>query len=181
MSRESPLAPRHLPVVGHMANILGGAPWDDMEGWLRDHGPTQRLAIAGAMVLISADPAVIRRVLLDNADNYRKDRRTMEPFLGLLGDGLLTSDGALWKQQRAALAPAFRGDALRNLVDVTRRAVERSGDSLDAHAHSGDVVDVGTVLGSTSGRFQLGLRDGDRYLDPAGLIRRGRRHAVLVR
>lgn len=45
----------------------------------------------------------------------------------------------------------------------------------------GDVVDVGTVLGSTSGRFQLGLRDGDRYLDPAGLIRRGRRHAVLVR
>ncbi len=146
MSRESPLAPRHLPVVGHTAKVLDGAPWDDMEVWLRAHGPTQRLAIAGAIHLISADPAVVRRVLLDNADNYRKDRRTMEPFLGLLGDGLLTSDGALWKQQRAALARAFRVDALRNLVDVTRRAVERSGAALDEHARSGEVVDLGALF-----------------------------------
>ncbi len=142
MSHESPFAPRHVPEL----SLLRGSPWDDMEAWLRERGPTLRLEITGASYLVSSDPAFIRHVLLDNADNYVKDLRSVAPFLGLLGDGLLTSDGPLWRRQRATLARAFRVDALRNVVDVTRRAADRTSESLDAYARRGDVVDVGTLF-----------------------------------
>ncbi|MBK9755792.1 MAG: cytochrome P450 [Nannocystis sp.] len=146
MSREVPLAPQHLPVLGHAARLLTAATWDAMEVWLREHGPTLRFKISGATYIVSADPEVVRHVLLGNADNYAKDIRSMAPFLDLLGDGLLTSDGPLWRRQRATLARAFRIDSLRNLADVTRRAVDRSSESLTEHAQRGAVVDVGTLF-----------------------------------
>ena len=146
MTHESPFTPQHRPVLGSMTSLLGGSPWDDMEEWLRERGKTLRLEITGAPYLVSCDPAVVRHVLLDNADNYVKDLRSVAPFLGLLGDGLLTSDGPLWRHQRATLARAFRIDALRNVAGVTRRAVDRTSESLDAHARRGDVVDVGVLF-----------------------------------
>ncbi len=146
MAREIPLAPQHLPIVGHMARLVTGAPWDVMEAWLRERGPTLRFKIPGATYIASSDPEVVRQVLLGNADNYVKDIRSMAPFLGLLGNGLLTSDGPLWKRQRATLAKAFRIDALRNVADVTRRAVDRSSESLADHARRGTVVDVGALF-----------------------------------
>lgn len=146
MSREIPLAPQHLPVLGHVAPLLMGPPWDITEQWLRRQGPTLRFKIPGAVYIASADPEVMRHVLLGNADNYVKDIRSMAPFLDLLGQGLLSSDGPLWKRQRAVLARAFRIDALKNVADVTRRAVERASQTLDEHARGGEALDVGALF-----------------------------------
>lgn len=45
----------------------------------------------------------------------------------------------------------------------------------------GQIVQVGDPLGSTGARLHLGVREGDRYLDPARLFTSNRpRHAVLV-
>ena len=146
MSRAIPLAPQHLPILGHVAPLLMGSPWDITEQWLRGRHKTVRFKIPGAVYIASADPEVMRQVLLTNADNYVKDIRSMRPFLDLLGQGLLTSDGPLWRRQRATLAKAFRVDALKNVADVTRRAVDRSSATLDAHARSGAEVDVGALF-----------------------------------
>lgn len=146
MSREIPLAPQYLPILGHIAPMLMGAPWDITEQWLRTHGPTLRFKIPGAEYIVSSDTEVVRQVLLGNADNYVKDIRSMAPFLDLLGQGLLSSDGPLWKRQRATLAKAFRIDALRNVADVTRRAVDRTSVTLDEHARGGEPVDIGALF-----------------------------------
>ena len=146
MSREIPLAPQYLPVLGHIAPLLMGPPWDITEQWLHRAGPTLRFKIPGATYIVSNDPEIIRHVLLGNADNYVKDIRSMAPFLDLLGQGLLSSDGPLWKRQRATLAKAFRIDALRNVADVTRRAVDRATVTLDEHARSGAEVDIGDLF-----------------------------------
>ena len=146
MSREIPLAPQYLPILGHIAPMLMGPPWDITEQWLRTHGPTLRFKIPGAEYIVSSDTEVVRQVLLTNADNYVKDIRSMAPFLDLLGQGLLSSDGPLWKRQRATLAKAFRIDALRNVADVTRRAVDRTSVTLDEHARSGKPVDIGALF-----------------------------------
>jgi murein DD-endopeptidase MepM/ murein hydrolase activator NlpD len=45
----------------------------------------------------------------------------------------------------------------------------------------GQVVGPGTIVGTTGTRLHLGVRSGDRYIDPAQLFGPGRpRHAVLV-
>jgi cytochrome P450 len=75
-------------------------------------------------------PSLIRRVLLDEPERYRKlsSIRLLGP---LLGRGLLTSEGAEWKWQRQAAAPMFRHQDLLRLVpafvDATERLVARWG------------------------------------------------------
>jgi cytochrome P450 len=146
MSRPVPVAPQRLPFVGHIAPLMMGAPWDITEGWLRQAGPTLRFEVFGATYVVTAEPESVRRVLVGNAENYVKDMRSMGPFLDLLGQGLLTSDGPLWRRQRATLARAFRIDALKNVADVTRRAVDRSSAALDGHARTGAAVDIGGLF-----------------------------------
>lgn len=143
MSRRIPLAPQKLPFIGHMAALMTGAPWDVMERWLRGGEPTLRLEIPGATYVISRDPDLIRHVLVGGADNYLKDLRSMAAFLDLLGSGLLTSDGELWRRQRAILAKAFRIEALRNVAEASIRAAGRLSAALDAQARSDQPADMG--------------------------------------
>jgi cytochrome P450 len=60
-----------------------------------------------------ADPAGMKRVMLDNLANYPKSeimRRMLRPAIG---ESLFNADGADWKWQRQAVAPVF---AHRNVV-----------------------------------------------------------------
>ncbi len=141
MSQVVPLAPRKLPLVGHMAALMAGAPWDVMAQWLRERGPTLRVEIPGTSYLVTRDPELIRHVLVSGAENYVKDMRSMGAFHDLLGAGLLTSDGEVWRKNRAILTRAFRIEALRGVVDVTLRAVDRLSAALTAGA--GEAVDLG--------------------------------------
>jgi len=84
--------------------------------------------ILGRRAAIS-DPAAIRRVLLDNAGNYRKDELQLRVLRPGLGDGLLTVEGDAWKAQRRALAPMFSPRQVANFAapmhKVARAAAER--------------------------------------------------------
>ena len=136
-----------LPLLpGPAARLLAGTTLDALAAQLHAAGRALRVTIAGADHLVSADPDVARHVLVGNADNYVKDTRLMALFLGLLGDGLLTSEGPLWRRQRALLAQAFRADALRVVASATRRAVDRAGERLDEHAQRGSIVDLGAEI-----------------------------------
>jgi cytochrome P450 len=76
-----------------------------------------------------SDPQAIRRVLLDNVANYRKDAMQLRILKPGLGDGLLTVEGDAWKAQRRALAPMFSPRQVAEFAPamhkVTRAAVER--------------------------------------------------------
>lgn len=50
---------------------------------------------------------------------------SFKPFMGILGTGLVTSDGAHWQQQRVKVGPVLRHDMLENLADVAQAATER--------------------------------------------------------
>jgi cytochrome P450 len=70
-------------------------------------------------------PALIKAVLLDERDKFRK--LTQIRLLGpLLGRGLLTSEGADWKWQRQAAAPLFRPQELASFVPAFVRCAERA-------------------------------------------------------
>ncbi|MGZ5047180.1 MAG: cytochrome P450 [Usitatibacter sp.] len=68
-------------------------------------------------------PALVKAVLLDQRDKFRK--LTQIRLLGpLLGKGILTSEGADWKWQRQASAPMFRPQELAGFVPAFVRAAE---------------------------------------------------------
>ena len=65
------------------------------------------------IVLIN-DPVLVRAVLQTNQKHYVKNLMYNKLKL-LLGDGLLTSEGQLWKRQRKMIQPSFHKQHINNL------------------------------------------------------------------
>ena len=102
-----------------------------IEAWTAAHfnEPIVHSGISIGRVAVVSDPAAIRRVLLENTDNYRKDwlqRRVLSA--GLTG-GLLTVEGHQWRTQRRALAPLFARKTVMDfsaaMIDVANGLVAR--------------------------------------------------------
>lgn len=69
--------------------------------------PYMQRKVAGFNVHIPLEPALIQRVLLDNAANYEKPKIVKSLLAPVIGRGLLTSDGELWRGQRRIVAASF--------------------------------------------------------------------------
>jgi cytochrome P450 len=87
-----------------------------IEAWTAAHfeQPIVMSGLSMGRVAVVSDPAAIRRVLLENCDNYQKDwlqRRVLSA--GLTG-GLLTAESQNWRMQRRAIAPLFARKTVMN-------------------------------------------------------------------
>jgi len=92
----------------------------------REHGPIARLPFGPrrSLFLIS-DPAAIQHVLQDQARRYTKQTFQYGTLSLVTGQGLLTSDGALWLRQRRLMQPAFHRERLAGFATSMHAAAER--------------------------------------------------------
>ncbi|MBV9332237.1 MAG: cytochrome P450 [Alphaproteobacteria bacterium] len=72
---------------------------------------------------VVSDPAGVKRVLLDNVANYPKTEMETRLLGGILGEGLLVSQGEKWKSHRRLMAPSFD---FRSLVGYAPAMVEEA-------------------------------------------------------
>lgn len=89
-------------------------------------------------------PDHAKHVLADNPANYHKGIGLTEARR-LLGDGLLTSEGDLWRQQRRTIQPAFRRDRIAEFADQIAAEAQELVTRLDARIGKGP-VDVVTEM-----------------------------------
>jgi len=90
----------------------------------------------GSHLYITRNPDHIREVLVTRASSFVKRGGANDRLRPILGDGLLTSDGELWRRQRRAIQPAFHGQRLAGYADVMVQAA----DSVDwAHGETRDI------------------------------------------
>ena len=135
-----------------------------------------RLNFPGPPAYLLSNPEHIEHVLVKNNRNFIKDRVTKQ-MLGILGDGLLTSDGDFWRRQRRLAQPAFHRERIENyartMVSYTERMLEdwRDGEERNVHHDmmrltleivaktlvnadiAGDAEDVGAALGTIMAHF----------------------------
>lgn len=69
-------------------------------------------------------PDAIRRVLLDAVEDYPKSVATRAVLQPAIGDSLFLAEGAHWRWQRRATAPAFSAHSVDALTPVMTRAAE---------------------------------------------------------
>ncbi len=86
--------------------------------------PVQRRTLLGRARITVSDPDAVRRVLVENADNYARSAISIRMLRPVLGDGLLISEGAPWRHQRRTLAPAFTPRAVEMLAPHIRAATD---------------------------------------------------------
>lgn len=117
-----------------------------LECWTEEH--FEKPVISGGLpvghVLVVNEPAAIRRVLLDNAANYRKDNLQRRVLSAGLGEGLLSAEGDRWRAQRRTLAPLFARRTVTGfapaMIAAARALVHRW------QAHDGTTTDVAAEM-----------------------------------
>lgn len=82
--------------------------------------------VFGHRVHIVMHPDMVERVLLDNAANYEKPKLVKKLLKPVIGRGLLSSDGELWRSQRKIVAASFAPPAVDALVPVFGDVAQRA-------------------------------------------------------
>jgi len=102
-----------------------------LEAWTKAHfeKPIVMGGLSIGRVALVSDPAAIRRVLMDNSQNYHKDWLQRRVLSAGLSNGLLTAEGQQWRMQRRALAPLFARRTVLSfsvaMIDAAAALVER--------------------------------------------------------
>lgn len=119
--------------------------WTDRLRLLSDaageFGDVVRLSMGPKTIYFFNHPDHAKHVLADNSANYRKGMGLIEARRRLLGDGLLTSEGDLWRRQRRTIQPAFRRERIAGFAGVVTDEAAALLDRLQAHVE-GEPVDV---------------------------------------
>lgn len=156
-----------------------------LEAWTAEHfeKPLVRDRLPFMPAVVISDPSAVQRILLDNAQNYRKDKLLHRILSPMLSNGLLLADGEQWRKQRRAVAPMFARKSVasyvpamkdatdavvgrwlrspdQSIVDVAQEAAEATLDVLQRTIFS-------QGLGRSTRDFRMHMR---RYFDAIGRI-----------
>ncbi len=131
------------------------------------YGDASRLRMGHKALWAFNHPESAKHVLADNAANYVKGIGLVQARRAI-GDGLLTSDGELWKTQRALIRPAFQAKRVMAQAGIVADEAGRLVERLRTRVGTGP-VDVGRELTDlTLGVLGRTLLDSD--LADAGAI-----------
>ncbi|MDO5528472.1 MAG: cytochrome P450 [Paracoccus sp. (in: a-proteobacteria)] len=87
------------------------------------------------------DPQLLEHILKDRVDNYPKSTVTKSLLQDAIGDSLFIAEGAHWRWQRRAAAPAFAARNVTALAPVMSAAAEASSRRLSAASGPVDLYD----------------------------------------
>ncbi|GAB5361694.1 hypothetical protein AAMO2058_000734700 [Amorphochlora amoebiformis] len=128
-----------------------GSPVGKIQELRSSYGTIVGTRMAGSLVVLVSDPATTIEVLGDKKSIFTKEGTAFFPTSEITGNGLLVSDGEVWKRQRRLTNPAFRTKAINRYKDVmaaeTRALVrewdERIGSEsgvIDVYSHFNDAT-----------------------------------------
>jgi cytochrome P450 len=125
-----PYPPRPVQPVAAWRGFFGERARTSVYGWSERAFEMDYLKrdILGFRVHILLDPALIEHVLLTNATNYVKPDIVKHLLGPIIGQGLLTSDGQLWREQRKIVAASFSPGAVEAQRTMFVRAAREAMD-----------------------------------------------------
>lgn len=146
MSQPSswPQGPRGHGLLGNLPELRR-----DAVGFMRHtraaYGDVYRLRLGPRDVLVLAEPAAAREVLVEKAASFRKGRG-IQKMEELLGGGLLTAEGEVCRTHRRLMQPAFHRAALSGMADDIVGATGPLLGRLAWGAGSGEPVELASEM-----------------------------------
>jgi len=124
------------------------------------YGDAVRISIGPRSLYFFNHPDHAKHVLADNSANYHKGIGLVQARRAL-GDGLLTSEGALWRRQRGVVQPVFGHRRITRQAGIVAEEAALLVDRLRARQGDGPVDVVRELTGLTLGVLGRTLLDAD--------------------
>jgi len=107
------------------------------------HGDTYRVYVPSrhSYTYVIHHPDDVKRVLVSNYRNYTKGPG-IDRIKLLLGKGIMTSEGEMWKRQRAMMQPCFHRRVLTQFASLIAQANDRFIARWEALAARGELVNI---------------------------------------
>jgi cytochrome P450 len=141
---------------------------EELLHWMGDQftqfGDIYRASIYGTNVYLVRDPVYAEHVLRDNWRNYAKGQAIKRVAM-LLGNGLMVSEGELWKTQRRLIQPAFHRDAITALLETVVSANAHLLETWAQIANRNENVNVTVDISRLVLKTTLVAIFGDDYCD----------------
>jgi cytochrome P450 len=120
---EMPPGPDGLPVVGNYLAFVrrpfqfmtrNAREYGDIVGWNEIDGPVYQLN----------HPDHIEQVLVQNNQNYIKGEAFQRTLAPITGNGILNSEGAVWRRNRHLIQPAFNPGRIQEYAEMMTDCTE---------------------------------------------------------
>jgi cytochrome P450 len=140
-----PPGPRGYPLLGHLPWL-----WRDILGFFTDtarrYGSVAQFRIGRQRAYLLSHPDCIRCVLQEREENFSK-LLFFDKLKPVFGEGLLTSNGEVWRAQRRLIQPVFHRDRIAGFARmVTDIAGEHLEEQCGAYARAGRPFDLAAEM-----------------------------------
>ena len=147
-ANESPTGLRLPPMPRGRVRELVRDPLNFFLNLTRQYGDIVCYRPAPDTAYLINHPDYIRHVLVDNNRNYSKATYSNQVFKRLVGDGLVTSEGETWRQQRRLMQPAFHHTRLEALDGMIVAAAQEMLSRWEGRYAAGQPVDIAREMAS---------------------------------
>ena len=107
----------------------------------RRYGDVVKFKLGTIAVFLVAHPDGVKHILQENHANYLKSQ-DYQLLKGLLGNGLVTSEGELWLRQRRLIQPAFHRQRVAEFASIMTESTLEMLERWEPLAVEGRVFDI---------------------------------------
>lgn len=110
--------PGAVPLLGHMGSFRK-QPLEMLTAWWRRHGDALRFRLGRRTLYVFSHPDLAEEVLVKQSDRFVKVYDPLRPtgLALVLGNGLVTSSGEVWKRHRRIIQPIFHRSRIAEMAD----------------------------------------------------------------
>jgi cytochrome P450 len=132
--------PQGHPILGSLPDFRNDNIRAFMNGW-RQFGDVVRFRGRGSMFLV-VHPDHVKHVLLDRHRNYPRPPFVDDKLKGVVGDGLVASEGELWLRQRRLAQPIFHRQRIAAFGTSMTDTIAEMLDRWQVPARRGEALDL---------------------------------------
>jgi cytochrome P450 len=172
VGRRRPPGPRGSLLLGS-APAIARDPLAAYQAMASEYGDVVRIRFVFWPTYLLFHPDHVRHVLQEKHTNYSKDLYTYRMLRPVVGNGLVTNDGADWLRQRRLIQPAFHRQRLARVGDLAVSNCEEMLEGWSAFAEEGRPVEVSgemlrmTLQVAAQALFSVDLHAEDRRVTEA--------------
>lgn len=110
--------PGAAPLLGHLS-AFKKRPLEMLSTWWRQHGDALRFRLGPKTLHLFSHPNLAEEILVQQSDRFVKvyDPRRPVGLALVLGNGLVTSSGEVWKRHRRIIQPIFHRSRMGAMAD----------------------------------------------------------------